>query len=115
MAIRTVDYTGDDPLGFVLSSNLHRRHLDESQRAMVAARLATLSHGVRADRQDAPIGASTQPEAAKALSVSRRAVQRARVVQEQAAPELARRVDSGEVAVSVVAKVATLPQESSES
>ena len=31
-------YEGDDPLAFVLSQNVKRRHLDESQRAAIAAR-----------------------------------------------------------------------------
>jgi N6-adenosine-specific RNA methylase IME4 len=35
-------YDGDDPLAFVISENLRRRHLHESQRAMVAAKLVLL-------------------------------------------------------------------------
>jgi hypothetical protein len=39
----TIEYAGDDPLGFVLSKNLHRRHLNESQRAMVASKIGITS------------------------------------------------------------------------
>ncbi|WLR92164.1 hypothetical protein [Shinella zoogloeoides] len=39
-------HDGDDPLAFVVSGNLHRRHLNESQRAIVAARLANWPMGL---------------------------------------------------------------------
>ena len=42
-------YEGDDPLEFVLRKNLHRRQLQTSQRAMVAANLANMNQGERTD------------------------------------------------------------------
>ena len=90
---------------FVVSLNLHRRHLNESQRAMVADRLTTLQHGQRAD---ASIDASvTQPQAAKMLNVARESVQRARKVRESNNEPLIASVNSGEVSVSSAAKAVT--------
>src|SRR5215813_6938268 len=48
-------YTDDDPVAFAVSLNLRRRHLDESQRAMVAAKLAKLAHGQRQSGQLAAV------------------------------------------------------------
>src|SRR5262245_5263392 len=56
-----VPYQGDDPVGYVISLNLRRRHLDESQRAMVASKLANLKDGQRADLvQGLPIGRASE-------------------------------------------------------
>lgn len=103
----------DGALRFIVSANLTRRHLDESQRAMVAARLATLRDGVRSDRQGASIEAATlsQPAAATLLNVSRPSVQRARAVLDHGAPELVAAVDRGDVPVSVAEQVSRLPED----
>lgn len=101
-------YAGVDPVGFIVSLNLHRRHLSESQRGMVAARLADLPVGTN---QHAQICALSQTAAAELLNVSRRTVQSAAKVHASGAPELAQAVEQGAVSVSAAAKVATLPIE----
>lgn len=102
------DYEGNDPRGFVISLNLRRRHMDESQRAMVAAGLANLSRG---DNQHRSIDLSTtQEQAASMLNVSVPSIKRAAVVQNKGADELIEAVQDGTVSVSVAADVATLPK-----
>ena len=101
-------FRGDDPVAFVISANLRRRHLSESQRAMVAARLATLKDGQRQVGKFADV--PTQEEAAALLNVSERTLRHARGVREHGAPELIHAVDQGSVSVSAAADVATLPK-----
>ena len=94
------DYVGDDALSFVVSRNLHRRHLTESQRAMVAARLADLKRGANQHSQGLPIG-----RAADLLNVGERTVARAREVLSRGVPDLLSAVERGEVAVSAAANI----------
>lgn len=108
VAYQVADYVGDDPLGYVLSLNLKRRHLSESQRAMVAAKLAKLPPG--RPKETAQISAVSQPRAAELLNVSRGSIQNAATVQEHATPTLIAAVEAGEVAVSAAATVAKLPE-----
>lgn len=94
---------------YVISLNLHRRHLNESQRAMVAAKVANIGHG--GQRANLPLEATTNEDAASMLNVSERSVKTARKVQANAAPELAEAVESGRVSVSAAADVSELPAE----
>ena len=95
-------FNGADPLAYVVSLNLQRRHLSQSQRAMVAAKIATLKDGQRPDLvQGLPIG-----RAAEMLNVGERSVARARAVLDEGIPELADKVERGDVSVSAAAEVA---------
>jgi ParB-like chromosome segregation protein Spo0J len=96
-------YTCNDPHGFVISANLRRRHLNESQRASVAALLVTTKWGDNQHREDRSIDLSS---AADMLNVSKKSVQRAVVVRDKGDQRLQKLVDDGKVAVSVAAKVA---------
>lgn len=108
------EYTGDNPLAFVISLNLKRRHLSESQRAMVAASIANMQRGgdtVSEQSANLRNGLVSQTQAAEMLNVSERAVSSANKVKAEGALELIEAVQSGEVKVSVAAEVATLPKE----
>lgn len=105
----SIAYDGTDPVGYVVSLNLRRRHLDESQRGMVAGKIATLKDGQRQVGKFADV--ATQSDAAKMLNVSERTVRSAREVLDEGAPELVSAVESGAVSVSAAADVACMPRE----
>ncbi len=73
----------EELIPYVLSKNLHRRHLNESQRAMIAAKLANFKHGGKR-RGSQEINWSlepvTQEQAAELLHVSPMTVKHARSV-----------------------------------
>lgn len=115
-------------VALVLSLNLHRRHLDESQRAMVGARARAIfeedarqrqlaaqnndrGRAVSANlREQAAVGKSAE-KAAAVVNVSTRAVETATKVIKSGAPELVEAVDHGEVSVSAAAEIAELPKD----
>jgi phage N-6-adenine-methyltransferase len=107
-------YHGADPLAFVVSLNLKRRHLSESQRAWVAAKIANLGVGRPSNSANLPLlepasAPVTQGRAAEMLNVSERSVRSAREVRDHGAPELQDAVERGTVKVSTAAEVARLP------
>ena len=101
-------YKGDDEaaLNFVLGLNLHRRQLNDGQRAMVAADVAKLRKGQRktSDPQTCAPDAVTQAEAAKLLNVSTRNLQKARKVKTTASPEVVKSVERGEMSLNAAEK-----------
>lgn len=99
--------TREEAIAWILRTQMGRRNLSESQRAMLAAKMATLCKGEH--KSNAQICAS-QAESAENFAVSRRTVQSAAKVLEHGAKPLQKAVESGDVPVSVAAVVAELPK-----
>ncbi len=91
-------FTDIEALKFCLSRNLHRRHLTQSQRAAIAAELATRKQG---GIQPANLpDAISQPEAAKIMQTSERAVRSAAKVKRHS-PELHQQVMANAISLHV--------------
>jgi ParB-like chromosome segregation protein Spo0J len=104
-------YEGDDPIPFVLSMNLHRRHLSASQRAMIAAGLATSKRG--GDRSKAQKCALTHAQAAQQFSISERQVDKASALLNAKASgyadaELVEQLRDGKISLSKAEKLVRL-------
>lgn len=104
------------PEAFVVSLNLHRRHLSESQRAMVASKIANIEKGAHKDRPkfagqicpaDSP-GVSVS-EAAEMLNVGSKSVKKAKSIRAHGAAELVAAVEGGDVSVHAAYQVAHQP------
>ncbi|WP_456622165.1 MULTISPECIES: MT-A70 family methyltransferase [unclassified Bradyrhizobium] len=103
------DYDGENPLDYVLSKNLSRRHLTDDQRRIIAAELVTLGKG-RPGKMPQSAGFSRE-HAAAALSTDVAGVERARTVVRRAAPEVVDAVKSGDLSVAAAAEIAAQPVE----
>lgn len=115
----TWDGEPGDEVAWVLSMNLRRRHLSESQRALVAARrrvveaeIAATRRGARTDLRADLRGGSygkASEKAGDALGVSARSVDSAARVLRDGVPELVAAVERGDASVDAASQVATLP------
>lgn len=94
-------------LALVLSKNLHRRHLSQSQKAIIIARYLQSEMGVN---QFTPSPGQTQKSAAESVGVSRVTMNQAAAVVRNGAEEVVDAVQHGEVSVKDAAKVVTLPK-----
>ncbi|GAB5513726.1 ParB/RepB/Spo0J family partition protein [Rhodopirellula baltica] len=88
-----------DPIAYVLSTNLHRRHLTAGQRALVATNAVSISHGgKRRGFQDAnlPLENATAKVASQ-LNVSPRSVTTARSILSSGNQEVIDALSAGEM------------------
>ena len=98
-----MEYTGEDPVSFVLSANLHRRHLSSGQQATIVAAATNWdsAHGHGGNRKNV---AAVQGEALHLETVADRAALSGATTRTQKDadklvkehPELAKQVTSGE-------------------
>lgn len=116
-----------DPITYVVSANLHRRHLSPTQRAFVGDRIR--DHYAKQAKERQRQHASTAPgrtktlvenfppvfpekardAAGKAVGVSGKSVDMARKVRENGIPELAEAAEQDHISVSRAAQIADLP------
>lgn len=95
-----IDYEGDDPTGFVLSCNLHRRHLAPGQSAAIVAAAqdwgkAQTRGGDRKTDQSATLHFDLAEDRAETSGASLRTQKMADKLVKEAPPELVKEVTTG--------------------
>jgi hypothetical protein len=98
-------------LGDVISWNLRRRHLSEAQRASVGAKLANMPAHRPNKYANLHTSSVSRAQAAEMLNVSKRSVNTAKKIQEEAIPEIIEKVDVGDMslrAAAIAAKLANI-------
>jgi len=95
---RFKEWTGDDPVAFVISCNLHRRHLNAVQRAAIAAKLENLKWGGdRKSDQESPgtLDPISRKESAVLLQVGVESVKRASTIYDHGTHEQVKAMERG--------------------
>lgn len=117
----------EDPVAYVLSLNLHRRHLTPSQKAMVGGRAREMYDKAAKERMkkggrkggqskgmenfpDPSTEQTARDAAGKAVGVSGKTVDFASKVIKSGDETLQKAVEKGDVSVAVASKVAELPK-----
>lgn len=95
--------TEHDPWAYVISHNLHRRHLTVGQRLEVALKLANQTHG--GDRKSDQESKCTLEEAARRTDVSVDSLKRMKKVEAEGSTEVRKAVVDGSLPVSTAAKL----------
>lgn len=101
---------GHDPVSYVVSRNLHRRHLSPSQVAMVLSKLPKNKRGGEKGGQSANLHFDRE-SIAEQNGVSVRTVKTADKVRAKGTPKVVEAVESGEIAVSDAAALVELPKD----
>jgi hypothetical protein len=109
---RFVSAVDGDPIAFVISKNIFRRHLTVAQRSYAMAEVETFRHG-GAREQDAnlQLDRASRAELAERAGVSERSIASAAVVRDHGVAELKAAVKRGEVSISAAEQIARRPEE----
>lgn len=105
---RIEQFSGGDPVLFVCDRNLHRRHLNTSQKAMAAAKLAELSSGRPPMNKNAELVQHyvlTNGEAAKLAGVCEKTITNAREIHTHGSPDEIANVCNGLAAITSTSDV----------
>ena len=99
---------GADPVAFCIARNVHRRHLNPSQLALIAEHFA--NHR-KPGRKDDKLSRTRREAAEEVGGCSERAVARARTVRENCDEDVVKVVRNGKTSLNDAQKVASAPRE----